>query len=207
MKSRILTNRLLLLSFSVAFSAVATTRTVTNNSDSGPGSLRDTIAASAPGDTIDFASGLTGSILAGLKLSRTNEEDARAEEGLRSAIARIEGTAFGDVFAAFNSDPDDDPALAPGAGFAVESLTAVAGDPDGLVGEVIFPTVDNGGKLELREDVADPAFQMPRDLSGDGGWDNENHADDYVILPVRVRVRWSGASGERVRERSVLLVE
>lgn len=151
--------------------------------------------------------GLTGSILAGLKLSRTNEEDARAEEGLRSALAGLEGTAFGDVFAAFNSDPDDDPVPAPGAGFAVEGLTAVAGDPDGLVGEVIFPTVANGGTLELREDVADPAFQMPRDLSGDGGWDNENHADDYVILPVRVRVRWSGASGERVRERSVLLVE
>ena len=151
--------------------------------------------------------GLTGSILAGLKLSRTNEEDALAEEALRSALARIEGTAFDDIFAAFNSDPDDNPASAPGAGFAVTGLDTVAGDPDGLVGEVIFPTLDVGGTLELREDVTDPGFQMPRDLSGDGVWDAANHADDYVVLPVRVRVHWNGASGERVRERSALLVE
>src|SRR4051794_36662765 len=40
----------------------ATTRTVTNLNDSGPGSLRDTIAASISGDTITFAAGLTGTI-------------------------------------------------------------------------------------------------------------------------------------------------
>src|SRR5438876_4357673 len=40
----------------------ATTRTVTNLNDSGPGSLRDTIAASISGDTILFAAGLTGTI-------------------------------------------------------------------------------------------------------------------------------------------------
>src|ERR1041384_2473660 len=35
--------------------AFATLRTVTSLDDSGPGSLRDTITASASGDTIDFA--------------------------------------------------------------------------------------------------------------------------------------------------------
>ena len=38
----------------------ATTRTVTSNADSGPGSLRDAIAASGSGDTINFA--VTGTI-------------------------------------------------------------------------------------------------------------------------------------------------
>jgi len=33
----------------------ATTRTVTSNADSGPGSLRDAIAASGSGDTINFS--------------------------------------------------------------------------------------------------------------------------------------------------------
>ena len=40
--------------------ASAATITVTNNNDSGPGSLRQAIANSSPGDTIDFDSSLSG---------------------------------------------------------------------------------------------------------------------------------------------------
>lgn len=50
----------LLLGVLVAPSAFGSTVTVTNTDDSGPGSLRDAIAISAPGDTIDF--GVTGTI-------------------------------------------------------------------------------------------------------------------------------------------------
>ncbi len=46
--------------FLMAPPAFGSTVTVTNTNDSGPGSLRDAIAASAPGDTIDF--GVTGTI-------------------------------------------------------------------------------------------------------------------------------------------------
>ena len=65
------------------------------------------------------------------------------------------------------------------------------GDPDGMAGEVIFP----GGGFVLREDVTDRQLGMPRDLNGDGAWDGVNHADDYTVLPVAVRVRWTGAGG------------
>jgi hypothetical protein len=43
------------------------TRTVTNTADDGLGSLRDAIATSAPGDTIDF--GVTGTITLSSTLS------------------------------------------------------------------------------------------------------------------------------------------
>ncbi|MBI3851466.1 MAG: CSLREA domain-containing protein [Verrucomicrobia bacterium] len=49
----------LLLLFSAAQAA---TLTVTNLDDSGPGSLRQAIADAAPGDTIDFATNVTGTI-------------------------------------------------------------------------------------------------------------------------------------------------
>jgi hypothetical protein len=49
-----------LLSFLMAAPAFGSTVTVTNTNDSGPGSLRDAIATSAPGGTVDFA--VTGTI-------------------------------------------------------------------------------------------------------------------------------------------------
>src|SRR5262249_58309364 len=42
--------------------------TVTNLADAGPGSLRGQLAAAAPGDTIDFAPGLRGTINLGSDL-------------------------------------------------------------------------------------------------------------------------------------------
>ena len=44
----------------LAVPAVAQAATVTNTNDSGAGSLRAVIAASASGDTIDFAPALNG---------------------------------------------------------------------------------------------------------------------------------------------------
>jgi hypothetical protein len=58
----------LLALWSIA-AANAATLTVTNTDDSGPGSLRDTIAAAAPGDTIDFS--VTGTIILASELSVT----------------------------------------------------------------------------------------------------------------------------------------
>ena len=51
-----------LLALSLA-SAHAATLTVTNNNDSGPGSLRAVVAASGPGDTITFDPAVTGKIV------------------------------------------------------------------------------------------------------------------------------------------------
>ena len=58
-----------------------------------------------------------------------------------------------------------------------------------------FPCAE--GSTILREDRVDPLLGMPRDLNGDGVIDAEDHADDYRILPVRIRVDWSDSSGAR----------
>ena len=63
---------------------------VTNNDDSGAGSLRDTVATAAPGDTITFASGLTtitlGEIAIGKNLSIQGS-------GLSGIIVQRDGVA------------------------------------------------------------------------------------------------------------------
>jgi len=68
------------------------------------------------------------------------------------------------------------------------------------MGAVAFPVVAVDGAFELREDIAG------RDLNGDGVIDGEDHATDYKILPVTVKVEWDGARGEREFEIQTILV-
>lgn len=50
----------------------------------------------------------------------------------------------------------------------------------------------------LREDYIDARLGMPRDLNGDSLIDDLDHADDYIVLPVHVQIRWRGDFGPRV---------
>jgi predicted outer membrane repeat protein len=61
----------LLAVFALAIPAYATTYTVTNTASSGSGSLAAAIGSAASGDTIDFASGVTGTITLGGTLTLT----------------------------------------------------------------------------------------------------------------------------------------
>lgn len=139
-----------------------------------------------------FASTL-GSVMG---LGPSLRESSRAVESARSLIESLRAQEFDQLWALYNADPADDPfgaGTAPGAGFAVPGLSAVAGDADGLVGSVVFPQV--GG--ELREDSADADLGLPRDLDLDGVVDSADHAGDYRVLPVLVRVEWQGKGPAR----------
>ena len=149
---------------------------------------------------------LTTSLVTSSRLVHGNRESTLALEAARSAIARLRGAPFAEVFARFNDDPGDDPegyGTAPGRSFAVRGLDPRRGDEDGLCGEILFP----GDALTLREDVEDAGLGMPRDLDGDGAVDEEDHADEYLVLPVRVRVDWRGSSGPRRLELVTTLAE
>jgi hypothetical protein len=84
-------------------------------------------------------------------------------------------------------------------------LQAVAGDPDGFPGEIVFPITLVGGVPQLREDVVNAKLGMPRDLNGDGVVDANNHAGNYQLLPVLVRVRWRGVGGNGLVELPTML--
>jgi hypothetical protein len=120
-------------------------------------------------------------------------------------LEQMRGAEFRQVFARFNETNADDPGgvVSPGAGFAVAGLDAREGDPDGLVGRIQFP-VPAGAPGSLREDLVDAQFGFPRDLNGNG-IDVQEHAADYEVLPVRVRVEWRGRSGNRLVELQTIL--
>ena len=142
------------------------------------------------------------------KLGGVNRETRLALDAARETIETLQGEErFADVFALYNADPGDDPtAGAPGPGFAVFGLDPADDDPDGMVGEIVFPTADALGQLVLRESVVDEALGMPRDLNADGDL-LDDLTDDYRLLPVLVRLRWKGATGVRSIEAQTFLAD
>jgi prepilin-type N-terminal cleavage/methylation domain-containing protein len=137
-------------------------------------------------------------------LNRQSHETAVARKAAESMLEALRNTAFATVFAQYNSAPDDDPlgpGTAPGPNFAVKGLKPIAGAPGGVAGRIFFPAAGP----DLRENVVDATLGMPRDLTGDGLQDGFDHASDYRVLPVRVRVSWTGPSGPRFVELQTLL--
>ena len=136
------------------------------------------------------------SLVSAMTLGRINRETSRAVDAAQSVVEQLQGEAiFSEVFYRFNATTADDPAtgVSPGWNFAVPGLNVQPGDPDGFVGQILFP----GNGVELREDFIDPELGMQRDLNGDTNIDNANHAADYNVLPVRIRIDWAGARGNR----------
>lgn len=145
-------------------------------------------------------SGISGSMLSALALNNVNRDTSIAQQAARRVIEQAHGVQFDQIFFAFNSVAGDTVGIEFGPNFAVPGLEPIQGDPDGFVGQVMFPTVApvGGGPEDLREDVNDPALGMPRDLDLSGGApDALPHQNDYRLLPMRVRLQWQGVAGPR----------
>lgn len=147
------------------------------------------------------------SVVSSMVAADTNEEVRAASEAARAVMERLQGADLATVWARYNDDPSDDPVGldSPGANFAVERLDPRADDGDGFVGRVEFPSVAVDGDLQLREDMRSAALGMPRDLNADGVIDGADHAGDYRVLPVRVRLEWTGSRGPGSLQYQTLL--
>jgi type II secretory pathway pseudopilin PulG len=142
------------------------------------------------------AGGIVSSLVRTRALARHSHERAVATLAIQDVIERMHAVPFNQVFARFNGTTADDPGgllPSPGASFQVRSLVPSPEDGDGICGELLFGL----DALTVRENVADPDLGLPRDLNLDGAIDNQDHATDYRLLPVRIRVRWTGISGNQ----------
>jgi len=97
-----------------ALPAFAAIDTVTNLNDSGPGSLRAEIAAAAPGDTIVFQPGLTGTI--GLTSGTLTISQSLTITGPGASLLAISGNSLFTVFT-----------ITGGGGVAISGLTVENG--------------------------------------------------------------------------------
>lgn len=140
--------------------------------------------------TIGLGTGVYALLLS-LNLERAVRERGAALQAAESVLEQVRNTTFNEVFLRYNATTADDPVtgVSPGPAFDVRGLRAAPGDPDGLPGEIFFP----GDGITLDETLVDRDLGMPRDLDQDGAVGALTQ--DYAILPMRVRVRWTGANG------------
>ena len=137
-----------------------------------------------------------------------NRDTALSAEAARVIFETMRNLDTSELYALYNSVPGDDPGgagTAPGADFAVLGLDPVPGDADGMVGRICLAERLAGGRWQLREDVIDPALGLPRDLNGDSIIDDLDHAQDYLVFPVRVELDWQGRFGARHMTVSTML--
>jgi type II secretory pathway pseudopilin PulG len=138
-------------------------------------------------------SGLVSVLLENIALGEQARNMAIAVQAARSRLEQLQGADLSTTFASFNDFAGDDPAGAPGPGFAVPGLDPDPADGDGMTGDIAFP-VAAGGPGTLSE--TDPAFPgMPRDLNLDGDAVDADVTADFGMLPVVIRLRWRASSG------------
>lgn len=129
------------------------------------------------------------------RLAPIAAETTLACDAARDALERIRAVPVEDLIATFDADKTNDPdgpGTAPGRTFAVAGLIAQPGTP---VGTIVLPMVDG----RIAEDVVDEMLGCPRDLNADRLIDAHDHREDWVLLPIRVRVEWLPRGAKRTR--------
>ena len=149
---------------------------------------------------------LSATITATMTHDVAGREAAYAADAARNVLEDLRAEDFAELFALYNEDPSDDPGgegTAPGCHFTVPMLDPDPADADGFVGQILLPCPGP----ELYESIQSEALQMPRDLNGDGFMDRRDHSDDYIALPVIVRLRWNGYAGVRTMELATVMAD
>ena len=122
----------------------------------------------------------------------------------------LRGQEFESLFVRYNESALDDPALGDAPGnqrILTETARSLGSGPGRPASISLFFPAPASSPMELREDTVDPNLGMPRDLNGDGVIDGLNHASDYVILPVRIEVKWSESGADRTHSEILTLTE
>jgi type II secretory pathway pseudopilin PulG len=141
--------------------------------------------------------GLSAVIAQSVRLTAINQETVRARQASNMMLEEIRSLPFSEVYSmvrASGTESEMSDYMLNGETFEVPTigLPTVSG---GMTGHIEFPT--SGSGLDLCESTVDASLGMPMDLNGDGEIDDEGHAADYVLLPVRIRVEWEGIAGAR----------
>jgi len=146
--------------------------------------------------------GFSYGLVSTTSLERVTREQGQAREAAREQVELLRAIPLEDVLERYDELPGNDPdgVVSPGPHFDVPGLNPRPGAA--AVGTIVLPLTEEG---EVREDVERPELGLPRDLTGEGELDDLDHAGDYRILPVLVRLEWRGAGGDAKLEMGTVL--
>lgn len=136
---------------------------------------------------------LSSTITATMVHSSARKERTLSVESAMNVLEHMRAVPFEDLYILYNDNADDDPngpGTAPGSTFNVRGLKPREGAQ--AVGFITLPVLEG----KLRENLNIPELSLPRDLNGDLVIDDLDHAGDYKVLPIQVRIEWTGSSGE-----------
>ncbi len=136
---------------------------------------------------------LSSTITATMMHSSARKKRTLSVEAAMNVLEHMRAVPFEELYLLYNDNTDDDPdgpGTAPGATFKVEGLRPREGET--AVGFILMPSLEG----KLRENLNIPELGLPRDLNGDLVIDALDHAEDYKVLPIQIRVEWTGSSGD-----------
>lgn len=155
--------------------------------------------------------GSVSSTMSAMTLKVSNRETGVSLNVLRHVVEEFETLPLEEVYPRFNADPYDDPdgaGTARGASFTLEPhhkagllngpvpvATAAPTTRLPMTVEVSFP-LDGGGLLSEMV-VGGMWGSQGWDLNGDGALTAGDRSSDYKLLPLHVRVTWSGPEGPK----------
>jgi len=149
---------------------------------------------------------VTSTLVSAAQHRGTKLEAAMAAEAARNILEQMHSEDFTKLFVRYNESPLDDPGPplnAPGCHFDVPGLKPLTADTDQHVGRILMPSPGP----ELIETTISKDLGMPRDLNGDAIIDDANHATNYIVLPVTVRVEWMSENGPRNFQLSTMFAK
>ncbi len=137
---------------------------------------------------------IMSAMLSSDRLRQVSREQVLAYNAARDVVETMRNSTFNQIFTNFtpggvNGGTFDVPltvSVPPLSGVTLNQVTSGTS-----VGTVTFPMTGTN----LDETVTDAALGMPRDLNGDGDATDTSVAGTYVLLPVRVTVRWQSQTG------------
>jgi hypothetical protein len=152
-----------------------------------------------------------GATSAAKEVAQVQRQNTAVAEEIRIVLERMRNEDWSEVYALYNGNAADDPAgpgTAPGKRFSIAGFSPPGGAEGEPVGEIILPAFSHAMHgWQLREDRKNALLGLPRDLTGDELVDTYNHAGDYTLLPVVVRVVWQGPCGARQMEVQTVMTE
>jgi type II secretory pathway component PulJ len=134
---------------------------------------------------------LVATLAQNARLQRITHEKHLAVLGAESILEDLRRADFRELVAEYGGSKRH---------FDLVGLSPQSGDADGRVGRILF-VLD-----ETATDSVAQAFELPRDLNGDGDALDASVKADYRILPVRIQVDWHGAGGNSTIEVRAVLI-